>query len=350
MKSLYRLLCFTFLLALCFPALADAPYRPSDIQAALNQHDFATADREIQAVLVSSPNSAVAHYWAAKVLIEEHHAGQALIEVQKAQALPPPHFKDPAKVAAFTASLAKASTDLQKTINDEETALAHPHTTTTTTKRVIPGHVATAIPVSHLSTTPSLVSTIWVITGLLGIVLILVLIGRALFGTKPAVVQVVHTTDTMPPTSSGASQGVYDTGRPRPYFAGSNPSPPQRSTGFATAPSNAGPSGHSTGAVVGAGLGGLAAGVLLDEALHSHGSGIGSSGSGFGRSEFLGDNGGSEEIDTTTTTTGFDDSQVQDDYRRDDQDLSSNDTDNDFGGSDDGGGFSDDSSSSDDSF
>lgn len=342
MKLLLRLLCLIVLLVLCSPVAADAPYRPSDIQAALNQHDFATADREIQAVLVAAPNSAVAHYWAAKVLIAEHHAGQALAEVQKAQTLPPPHFKDPAKLAEFNANLAKAAVDLQKTISDEETALAHPKTTTTVTKKLVAP--PTAVHRTTLQPSYSSMQVLFVLGGGIIVLILLVILVRLLFGTKSEPVQVVHVTDRMASRPDREPIGGYGNraaGVPDSPARYTPPVPPPRS--YAAAPQMAAgmaapaSTGHSTGAVVGAGLGGLAAGMLLDEALHSHSGGFGGRAGGFGSQ------GLSEETDTTTTTTSFDDAPVQEDYRQDDQDLSSSATDDSFGSSDDGGGFSDDS-------
>lgn len=342
MKSLLRLLCLTFLLVLCAPAFADVPYRPSDIQAALSQHDYATADREIQAVLVAAPNSAVAHYWAAKVLAEEHHAGQALVEVQKAQALPPPHFKDPAKLAAFNAGLAKAAVDLQRTLTDEETALAHPRTTTTTEK-VLPHRTVTvtAVPTSTLVYHHH---QRWQLLAILGgmvlLAILCVILVRLLLSPKPETVRVVHVTDRMASRPNRAPVSNYAV---PPSYSDPNPGvSPHRSTAFAMAPASAGvTAGHSTGAMVGAGLGGLAAGMLLDEALHNHGG----FGGGVG-ANFL-DRGTAEEVDTTTTTTGYDDAAVQQDYQQVDQDLGSNSTDNDFGSSDDSGSADDDSGTSD---
>jgi hypothetical protein len=341
MKPLFRLLCLTFLLALCLPALADTPYKPSDIQAALSQHDLATADREIQAVLVAAPNSAVAHYWDAKVLIEEHHAGQALVEVQKAQSLPAPKFKDPAKLAEFNANLAKASTDLQKTISDEETALAHPQTTTTTTKRLAPMH-ATAFASMPVRTGSTLVTHLLIaLLGLLGIaILVISFILVKLVFFKPKVL--IVTKQDNPDWGGSASRPVGNyAGGPSAAVSPPRYAPPP--TRYASPSSAAGMSsgstpvaaGHSTGAVVGAGLGGLAAGMLLEEALHDRNGGFGGNASGFGSSNFGG--GGSEEIDTTTTTTTYDDAPVQQDYQQDDQDLSSSGTDDNFGSSDGGG-------------
>lgn len=339
MKLLIRPLSLISLLVIGFSVFADAPYKPSDIQAALNQHDFPTADREIQAVLVSSPNSAVAHYWAAKVLIDEHHAGQALVEVQKAQALPAPHFSDPGKAAQFKENLDKASVDLQKTISDEESALAHPKTTTTTTTHEVRA-IRPAVMTSHARYT-----NVWPIIAGMAILLVLYFLLKWLFRAKPSA-----PTAEAPNWARGSaapSSGAVSSFRgDDPYYGLGGPTPaPMRSTGFAMQPPAAAPvaSGHSTGSLVGAGLGGLAAGMLLEEALHDHNGngvnngGFGGNASGFGSSSFGG--GGVEEIDTTTTTTTtYDDAPVQQDYQQDDNDLSSSGTDDSFGSSDSGGG------------
>lgn len=206
--------------------LAAAADSPHDVQALLARGDYPGAEALLREAISEHPQSAKAHYVLAEVLAHEGNIGEAKTEASKAASLDPAtHFTDPAKFQQFQhkldAALAPASvsrvSDARTVVEGERPAAHH-----------------------GMSILPALL----VVGGI--VVLVALLWSRR---QRPA-------------------NGPYD---------GYNQAPPMNtgmppSGGYPGYPGYAPPAPASSGVgtAVAAGLGGLAAGALLDEALRSH--------------------------------------------------------------------------------
>ncbi|KAF1004347.1 MAG: hypothetical protein GAK28_04053 [Luteibacter sp.] len=211
--------------------LATAADSPHDVQALLARGDYPGAEALLREAITEHPQSAKAHYVLAEVLAHEGNIGEAKAEASKAATLDPAtHFTDPAKFQQFQhkldAALAPASASRlsdARTVSEGE--------------RSHGGHGMSILP------------AILVIGGV--VVLIALLWSRR---QRPA-------------------NGPYDTyNQAPPMNNGMPPSGGYPGSGYPGYPGYAPPAPASSGVgtAVAAGLGGLAAGALLDEALHSH--------------------------------------------------------------------------------
>ena len=250
------------------------PYTEHDVDDALAQKNFSLADQELRSVIALHPTNAKAHYLLSEALFYEGQYGAAQSEIERAQALDPTiGFTDQDHFRKFQSKINHA---LEPTMSSPvHAAMAHSAAMGQTTR-------------GHDSRNPSIVIIGFVIVALLVVLLILVAMyirsqrrRRAVFHAQRLIAQYYfeqfnenrkrvmvslreqanysHRTD--PPTGFKVQQ---PSSSPAPGYHPSTPAPqPQQ--------------GHSTGAVVGAGVAGLAGGLLLSEILsesqnHNHGS------------------------------------------------------------------------------
>jgi tetratricopeptide (TPR) repeat protein len=212
---------------------ASAADSPKDVQALIARGDYPAAETALRQAVSEHPESAKAHYILAEVLAHEGNIGEAKTEASKAATLDPAtHFTDPAKFQAFQHKL--------------DAALAPP------------SHTRAAAASARLSETQPAASreegggshlTTFLIIGAV-IVMIIFFLMRRRQNTNN---QFGNGYPPAPPVNGGPSYG----GQPYGGYQGGNP-------GYAPPPSS------GVGTAVAAGLGGLAAGALLDEALRSH--------------------------------------------------------------------------------
>jgi tetratricopeptide (TPR) repeat protein len=195
------------------------------IQAAVQQGDYAKAESLIEHVLVQHPNSAKAHYIHAEVLAHMGKLTQAQQEVSTAKRLDPQiTFTSPEKFGKFETYLDVA---------------AHAHKQTATQSQ-------TLVPTTPQPTPEQPIGVMPIVLGVLVLVLIAVVISR-LFSRRQAVVQAGP---TYPPAGQGY-QGA----------------PQYPNAGGTTTINNGMGGGSGAGSTVAAGLGGLAAGMMLERAL-----------------------------------------------------------------------------------
>ncbi|MDR6937350.1 tetratricopeptide repeat protein [Luteibacter sp. 3190] len=224
-----RLVLFLLLLG---ASLAHAADSPKDVQALIARGDYAGAEAMLREAVAEHPQSAKAHYVLAEVLAHRGNIADAKAEATKAATLDPStRFTDPAKFQAFQREL--------------DAALG----STTQAPR---GDTAARFGDDARSATgsggSSHFTTILVIGGVVILALILLMRKKRDATPVPGPYAGTPPTDGVPPYSG------YTSNSPHP------PMPPQPQ-----AP-------HSgVGTAVAAGLGGVAAGMLLDEALRSHG-------------------------------------------------------------------------------
>ncbi|MBV8046156.1 MAG: tetratricopeptide repeat protein [Paludibacterium sp.] len=191
------------------------------IQTAVQQGDYAKAEGLIEQVLQQHPNSAKAHYIHAEVLAHTGKPAQAQQEVAAAKQLDPKiGFTSPEKLGKFEAYLDVAAHAKQQTHTAAQTVAVTP-----------------AQPVENQP-----IGIMPIVIGLLALVLITLLVSR-LF-RRPAATQ-----------NGGYPPGSQGYGGAQNYPVGTN--------GGTTIINN----GSSTGSNVAAGLGGLAAGMMLERAL-----------------------------------------------------------------------------------
>lgn len=303
---------------------ATPPYGEKAIELADQQGDYVGAERMVRADISAVPNNAKMHYFLARVLYDKGDAASAKIEADQAVTLDhkkystkdgdPIHFVKQERFDQFQSDLAKA-------LAEPHHAAAKTVTTTTTSSTVkhafmAPVAAAASPHVVRAAPTPSLSGFLmFLIICAIGIVVIgfAIWIITRIFAKKETpqpVVQerVVHVHDTIdrPYVDRTGFGGYGGTSQSRP--AAPPAAPPVSRPYVASVVQQPAPvvqQGHSTGAVVGAGLGGLAAGMLLDEMIHnghSHGGGYRDDSFVGGGGRF-GGGGSTEEIDTTTTTT-----------------------------------------------
>ncbi|HVI53556.1 MAG TPA: tetratricopeptide repeat protein [Luteibacter sp.] len=213
---------------------ASAADSPKDVQAMIARGDYPAAEAALRQAVSDHPQSAKAHYVLAEVLAHEGNIGEAKTEATKAATLDPStKFTDPAKFQHFQHELDAALAPPS----------ARPAAAATPTRFTEPQPAARAEAggQSHM--------TGWLIGGVI-LVLIIFFVMRRRQNTNN---QFGNGYPPAPPMNGGPSYG----GQPYGGYPGGNP-------GYAPPPSS------GVGTAVAAGLGGLAAGALLDEALRSH--------------------------------------------------------------------------------
>jgi hypothetical protein len=217
-------------------AAASAGDSPKDVQAMIARGDFPAAETALREAVSEHPQSAKAHYVLAEVLAHEGNIGEARAEANKAATLDPAtRFTDPARFQQFQSKLNQA--------------MAPPSASRPAARQAAYGGAPAVAP-------PKEASFPW--SGLLigaGVIALIAFLWSR------------RRRDVAPPFA-GAPYGSPMNGGPGPGYGPNYGYPPQ-------APSS------GAGAAVAAGLGGLAAGALLDEAFRSHGSGETSREAGF---------------------------------------------------------------------
>lgn len=282
------------LILLVAATAASATDSPKDVQALIARGDYPAAEAALREAITEHPQSAKAHYVLAEVLAHEGNIGEAQAEANKAAVLDPAtRFTDPAKFQAFQQKLGQA--------------LA-PAT----------ARHAVATPVRYAETRPAADRETKGGFGLGGILLIgLVIVVIAFLWSRRRRPQdsAFPGYGSMPPpppgTPYGNGPGGYGNGG---YGNG----------GYAPPPSS------GMGSTIAAGVGGLAAGMLLDEALRSH------SNPGDATRDLGGLGGGTATTQPDPSTSAYND------LRDDPIDMGNDDSSWDSGSSsDDGGSFDD---------
>lgn len=213
----------TFLLIALTSVAAHAADSPKDVQALIGRGDYAGAEAALRQAIADHPSSAKAHYVLAEVLAHEGNIGEAKAEANKAASLDPAtHFTDPSKFQHFQRELDAALAPASRGRSSASPAIL-------SAGRPAEGREGGS---SHL-------------TGILIAVVVIALI--AFFWTRRRRdAASAFNGYPPPPPMNGA-----------PPYGGGYP-------GYAPPPSS------GVGTAVAAGLGGLAAGALLDEAFRSH--------------------------------------------------------------------------------
>ncbi|WP_413625318.1 tetratricopeptide repeat protein [Luteibacter sp. Lutesp34] len=213
----------SLLLALLLAPSVYAADSPKDVQALIARGDYAGAEAMLREAIAEHPQSAKAHYVLAEVLAHEGNVGEAKSEAAKAATLDPgTHFTDPAKFQAFRRKL--------------DAALAPSSNLRASTPRLEDDQAAE----SRTAGRSHLLNLLAIGAGIA--LLVFLWMRRRRTDVPPAAYPPEPPPEGMPPY--GASPGGA------PYGA-----PPQPHSGVGTA--------------VAAGLGGVAAGMLLDEALRA---------------------------------------------------------------------------------
>jgi hypothetical protein len=222
------------LLALLILApLAAAADSPKDVQALIARGDYPGAEALLRNAIAEHPQSAKAHYVLAEVLAHEGNIGEAKTEASKAATLDPgTHFTDPAKFQAF-----------QRKLNEALAPAANVRTTAAPVRDSGAGQ-----PSRDEGGSSNLLKILAIGAGIALIASLWMRRKRAEDGPS------IGYPSAQPPGGAPPYGGGY------PGNGAYAPPPP--------------PQGHSgVGTAVAAGLGGVAAGMLLDEALRSHSGG-----------------------------------------------------------------------------
>ncbi|WP_036141487.1 tetratricopeptide repeat protein [Luteibacter sp. 9135] len=260
---------------------ATAADSPKDVQALIARGDYSGAEAMLRQAVSEHPQSAKAHYVLAEVLAHEGNIGDAKAEAGKAATLDPAiRFTDPTRFEQFQSKLNQA--------------LAPESSPRTSARQATYGAPAPVEATPRASSFP--------LTGLLVIGGVIALIAFLWSRRRRAVA----------PPFPNAPYGTPQQPPPPPYGGyqgyGNNYAPPPTSSGV--------------GAAVAAGVGGLAAGALLDEAFRSH--------RGEEQVRDAGFMGGGNEAPQPSQ-------QAYDDLRDEPIDMGNNDSSWDQGGSDDSG-------------
>jgi hypothetical protein len=273
------------LILLAATAAASAADSPKDVQALIARGDYPGAEAALREAITEHPQSAKAHYVLAEVLAHEGNIGEARAEANKAAALDPAtRFTNPATFQAFQQKL------------DQALAPAATRTNTAPVRYAAPREAGARESGGGF--------------GLGGIVLV---------GLVIAVVAFLW------------SRRRRATDAPFPGYGQVPPPPPSSPYGGGPGyPGYAPPPSSGMGSTIAAGVGGLAAGMLLDEALRSRHEGDASR-----DASFLG---GAGAAPPPSDPSG----DAYNDLRDDPIDMGNDDTSWDTGGSsDDGGSFDD---------
>jgi hypothetical protein len=215
---------------------ASAADSPKDVQAMIARGDYPAAETALRQAVSEHPESAKAHYILAEVLAHEGNIGEAKTEASKAATLDPStKFTDPAKFQHFQHEL--------------DAALAPPSARPTAAS---PTRFTEPQPVARTEAGGQSHMTGWLIGGVILVLIIFFLMRRRQNPNN----QFGNGYPPAPPMNGGQPYG----NQPYGGYPGGNP-------GYAPPPSS------GVGTAVAAGLGGLAAGALLDEALRSHNGG-----------------------------------------------------------------------------
>lgn len=266
-----------FLLIALTSMAASAADSPKDVQALIGRGDYAGAEAALRQAISEHPGSAKAHYVLAEVLAHEGNIGEAKTEASKAASLDPAtHFTDPAKFQHFQRELDAALAPASKSRSEVSTA---PRV------EARQGEVREGGS-SHF-------------TGILIAVVVIALIAFFWMRRRRDTASPFNAYPPVPPMN----------GAP-PYSGYQGYAPPPPSSGV--------------GAAVAAGLGGLAAGALLDEALRSHRDG-----------------GDTRDIGSSGNANQDPSSQAYNDLRDEPIDMGNNDSSWDDSSSGDSGGFDD---------
>jgi len=257
---------------------ATAADSPKDVQALIARGDYTGAEAMLRQAVSEHPQSAKAHYVLAEVLAHEGNIGDAKAEAGKAASLDPSiRFTDPTRFQQFQSKLNQA--------------LAPASATRAASRQATEAAPAPVEAAPRAGSFP--------LTGLLVIGGVIALIAFLWSRRRRAVA---------PPYPS-APYGAPQQPPPPPYGGyGNNYAPPPTSSGV--------------GPAVAAGVGGLAAGALLDEAFRSHRSEETTRDAGYV--------GGGNEAPQPSQ-------QAYDDLRDEPIDMGNNDSSWDQGGSDDSG-------------
>jgi hypothetical protein len=215
---------------------ASAADSPKDVQALIARGDYPAAETALRQAVSEHPESAKAHYILAEVLAHEGNIGEAKTEASKAATLDPStKFTDPAKFQHFQHEL--------------DAALAPPSARPTAAS---PTRFTEPQPAARTEAGGQSHMTGWLIGGVILVLIIFFLMRRR----RNPNTQFGNGYPPAPPMNGGQPYG----NQPYGGYTGGGP-------GYAPPPSS------GVGTAVAAGLGGLAAGALLDEALRSHNGG-----------------------------------------------------------------------------
>lgn len=221
-----------FLALLILAPLAGAADSPKDVQALISRGDYPGAEALLRDAIAEHPQSAKAHYVLAEVLAHEGNIGEAKAEASKAATLDPgTHFTDPAKFQAFQRKLNEA---LAPAANVRTAAAPARYGETGQPSRD-EGGSSKLLKILAIGAGIALIASLW--------------IRRKRAEDGPS----MGYPSAQPPGGTPPYGGYPGNSAYAP------PPPPQAHSGVGTA--------------VAAGLGGVAAGMLLDEALRSHGDG-----------------------------------------------------------------------------
>ncbi|WP_448099243.1 tetratricopeptide repeat protein [Luteibacter yeojuensis] len=221
-----------FLALLILAPLAGAADSPKDVQALISRGDYAGAEAMLRDAIAEHPQSAKAHYVLAEVLAHEGNIGEAKAEASKAATLDPgTHFTDPAKFQAF-----------QRKLNEALAPAANVRTAAAPAR-----YGETGQPSRNEGGSSNLLKILAIGAGIALIASLWMRRKRAEDGPSTGYPSAQPPVGT-PPYGGYPGNGAY-----------APPPPPQAHSGVGTA--------------VAAGLGGVAAGMLLDEALRSHSGG-----------------------------------------------------------------------------
>lgn len=271
---------------------ASAADSPKDVQALIARGDYPGAETALRQAISEHPDSAKAHYVLAEVLAHEGNIGEAKTEATKAATLDPStKFTDPAKFQHFQREL--------------DAALAPP---SARPSAATPARFSEPQPAARTEAGGQSHMTGWLIGGLILVLIIFFLMRRRQNPSN----QFGNGYPPAPPMNGGQPYG----NQPYGGYPGGNP-------GYAPPPSS------GVGTAVAAGLGGLAAGALLDEAFRSHSGGEQTHANGGNGFANLGP-------DSSTQTDSS--SQAYNDLREDPIDMGNNDSswdDSSSGGGDD---------------
>jgi hypothetical protein len=281
------------LILLVVASVASAADSPKDVQAMIARGDYSGAEAALRQAVTDHPQSAKAHYVLAEVLAHEGNIGEAQAEANKAAVLDPgTHFTDPAKFQAFQQKLGQALAPAS-------------------------ANRSASSPVRYAETRPAGGRESGGGFGVGGIVLLVVVIGGIAFlwsRRRRAADSQFPGYGSVPPPPASPYGGAPYGGAPGGY------------PGYAPPPSS------GVGSTVAAGVGGLAAGMLLDEALRGHNQNEGNNAGGWGN---VGGNTGDVQRDPS--------GDAYNDLRNDPIDMGNNDSswDDSSSSSDDGGSFDD---------
>lgn len=278
------------LILLAATAVASAADSPKDVQALIARGDYPAAEAALREAITEHPQSAKAHYVLAEVLAHEGNIGEAKTEADKAATLDPAtHFTDPAKFQAFQAKLNQALAPA-------------------------PANRSAATPVRYAEPRQAATrenSGGFGIGGILLIGVVIVVVAFLWSRRRRAADTPFPGYGQVPPPPPGSPYGGAPGGYP----------------GYAPPPSS------GVGSTIAAGVGGLAAGMLLDEALRSRHEGDATRDGGFFGGSGAGDAGAPQNDPS---------GDAYNDLRDDPIDMGNNDSSWDSGSSsDDGGSFDD---------